>query len=144
MADFLTVMSKNCTVISPQSLLKCTNIQLLCLLSWQGLCFAPLSSEQLSLCYANRSAALYHLQLYQVSWLHFQQSHNEVLLYLRYHYKKKKTCFNQFCILDSVIMSSTLHCMEIISCCSVHTKSRWFVRAKKKVDVRMISQDLLT
>ncbi|KAF1378477.1 hypothetical protein PFLUV_G00190950 [Perca fluviatilis] len=33
----------------------------------QGICFAPLSSEQLSLCYANRSAALYHLQHYQES-----------------------------------------------------------------------------
>ncbi|XP_070839293.1 SET and MYND domain-containing protein 4 [Chaetodon trifascialis] len=33
----------------------------------QGVCFAPLSSEQLSLCYANRSAALYHLQHYQES-----------------------------------------------------------------------------
>ncbi|XP_014895925.1 SET and MYND domain-containing protein 4 isoform X1 [Poecilia latipinna] len=31
----------------------------------QGICFAPQSSEQLSLCYANRSAALYHLQQYQ-------------------------------------------------------------------------------
>ncbi|XP_029924240.1 protein-lysine N-methyltransferase SMYD4 [Myripristis murdjan] len=31
----------------------------------QGVCFAPQSSEQLSLCYANRSAALYHLQRYQ-------------------------------------------------------------------------------
>ncbi|KAM9348360.1 SET and MYND domain-containing protein 4 [Symphorus nematophorus] len=33
----------------------------------QGICFAPLSSEQLSLCYANRSAALYHLRHYQDS-----------------------------------------------------------------------------
>ncbi|XP_070774047.1 SET and MYND domain-containing protein 4 [Enoplosus armatus] len=33
----------------------------------QGTCFAPQSSEQLSLCYANRSAALYHLQRYQES-----------------------------------------------------------------------------
>ncbi|XP_030010007.1 protein-lysine N-methyltransferase SMYD4 [Sphaeramia orbicularis] len=33
----------------------------------QGICFAPQSSEQLSLCYANRSAALYHLQHYQGS-----------------------------------------------------------------------------
>ncbi|XP_029304059.1 protein-lysine N-methyltransferase SMYD4 [Cottoperca gobio] len=33
----------------------------------QGICLAPLSSEQLSLCYANRSAALYHLQHYQES-----------------------------------------------------------------------------
>ncbi|AWO99826.1 putative SET and MYND domain-containing protein 4 [Scophthalmus maximus] len=31
----------------------------------QGVSFAPLSSEQLPLCYANRSAALHHLQLYQ-------------------------------------------------------------------------------
>ncbi|XP_029030151.1 SET and MYND domain-containing protein 4 [Betta splendens] len=31
----------------------------------QGICFAPQSSEQLSLCYANRSAVLYHLQRYQ-------------------------------------------------------------------------------
>ncbi|XP_054610317.1 SET and MYND domain-containing protein 4 [Dunckerocampus dactyliophorus] len=31
----------------------------------QGVCFAPRSSEQLSLCYANRSAALYHLHHYQ-------------------------------------------------------------------------------
>ncbi|CAN9501140.1 unnamed protein product [Ophioblennius macclurei] len=31
----------------------------------QGVCFAPQTSEQLSLCYANRSAALYRLQLYQ-------------------------------------------------------------------------------
>uniref|UniRef100_A0A3Q1GWQ8 Protein-lysine N-methyltransferase SMYD4 n=1 Tax=Acanthochromis polyacanthus TaxID=80966 RepID=A0A3Q1GWQ8_9TELE len=31
----------------------------------QGICFAPQSSEQLSLCYANRSAALCHLQDYQ-------------------------------------------------------------------------------
>ncbi|KAM4726042.1 SET and MYND domain-containing protein 4 [Anableps anableps] len=31
----------------------------------QGICFAPQSSEQLSLCFANRSAALYHLQQYQ-------------------------------------------------------------------------------
>nr|XP_019952570.1 PREDICTED: SET and MYND domain-containing protein 4 [Paralichthys olivaceus] len=31
----------------------------------QGVCFAPLRSEQLPLCYANRSAALYHLQLHQ-------------------------------------------------------------------------------
>uniref|UniRef100_UPI0037E8BBC5 SET and MYND domain-containing protein 4 n=1 Tax=Semicossyphus pulcher TaxID=241346 RepID=UPI0037E8BBC5 len=33
----------------------------------QGICFAPQSSEQLSLCYANRSAALYHLRHYQES-----------------------------------------------------------------------------
>ncbi|KAM7398141.1 hypothetical protein PAMA_006159 [Pampus argenteus] len=33
----------------------------------QGVCFAPQSSEQLSLCYANRSAALYHLQHYKES-----------------------------------------------------------------------------
>lgn len=33
----------------------------------QGVCFAPQNSEQLSLCYANRSAALYHLQHYQES-----------------------------------------------------------------------------
>ncbi|CAJ1063804.1 SET and MYND domain-containing protein 4 [Xyrichtys novacula] len=33
----------------------------------QGICSAPQSSEQLSLCYANRSAALYHLQHYQES-----------------------------------------------------------------------------
>ncbi|XP_068187369.1 SET and MYND domain-containing protein 4 [Antennarius striatus] len=33
----------------------------------QGACFAPVGSEQLSLCYANRSAALYHLQHYQES-----------------------------------------------------------------------------
>ncbi|GAA6219812.1 SET and MYND domain-containing protein 4 isoform X1 [Lates japonicus] len=33
----------------------------------QGICFAPQSSEQLSLCYANRSAALYHLQHYEES-----------------------------------------------------------------------------
>ncbi|XP_059206990.1 SET and MYND domain-containing protein 4 isoform X2 [Centropristis striata] len=33
----------------------------------QGLCLSPLSSKQLSLCYANRSAALCHLQLYQDS-----------------------------------------------------------------------------
>ncbi|KAJ4929790.1 hypothetical protein JOQ06_018811 [Pogonophryne albipinna] len=33
----------------------------------QGICVNPLSSEQLSLCYANRSAALYHLQHYQDS-----------------------------------------------------------------------------
>ncbi|XP_068601042.1 SET and MYND domain-containing protein 4 [Brachionichthys hirsutus] len=33
----------------------------------QGACFAPPGSEQLSLCYANRSAALYHLQRYQES-----------------------------------------------------------------------------
>nr|XP_061787282.1 SET and MYND domain-containing protein 4 [Nerophis lumbriciformis] len=31
----------------------------------QGVCFAPPSSEHLSLCYANRSAALYHLRHYQ-------------------------------------------------------------------------------
>ncbi|RVE63979.1 hypothetical protein OJAV_G00141670 [Oryzias javanicus] len=31
----------------------------------QGVCFAPGSSEQLSLCYANRSAALYRLKHYQ-------------------------------------------------------------------------------
>ncbi|XP_051903054.1 SET and MYND domain-containing protein 4 isoform X1 [Hippocampus zosterae] len=31
----------------------------------QGVCLSPQSSEQLSLCYANRSAALYHLQHYQ-------------------------------------------------------------------------------
>ncbi|XP_028277123.1 protein-lysine N-methyltransferase SMYD4 isoform X2 [Parambassis ranga] len=31
----------------------------------QGVCFAPQSSEQLSLCYANRSAALYHLHNYK-------------------------------------------------------------------------------
>ncbi|XP_056252500.1 SET and MYND domain-containing protein 4 [Seriola aureovittata] len=31
----------------------------------QGICFAPQSSQQLSLCYANRSAALHHLQHYQ-------------------------------------------------------------------------------
>ncbi|KAM4547210.1 SET and MYND domain-containing protein 4 [Fundulus diaphanus] len=31
----------------------------------QGICFAPRSSEQLPLCYANRSAALYHLQHFQ-------------------------------------------------------------------------------
>ncbi|CAB1434354.1 unnamed protein product [Pleuronectes platessa] len=31
----------------------------------QGVCSAPLRSEQLPLCYANRSAALYHLQLHQ-------------------------------------------------------------------------------
>ncbi|XP_076025237.1 protein-lysine N-methyltransferase SMYD4 [Genypterus blacodes] len=33
----------------------------------QGVCSAPRNSEQLPLCYANRSAALYHLQLYQES-----------------------------------------------------------------------------
>ncbi|KAM3601840.1 uncharacterized protein V6R79_019803 [Siganus canaliculatus] len=33
----------------------------------QGICFATSSSEQLSLCYANRSAALCHLQHYQES-----------------------------------------------------------------------------
>ncbi|XP_034540139.1 SET and MYND domain-containing protein 4 [Notolabrus celidotus] len=33
----------------------------------QGICCASQSSEQLSLCYANRSAALYHLQHYQES-----------------------------------------------------------------------------
>ncbi|MED6282850.1 hypothetical protein CHARACLAT_002569 [Characodon lateralis] len=33
----------------------------------QGICFAPQSSEQLSLCHANRSAALCHLQHYQES-----------------------------------------------------------------------------
>ncbi|XP_056141221.1 SET and MYND domain-containing protein 4 [Lampris incognitus] len=33
----------------------------------KGVCFAPQSSEQLSLCYANRSAALFHLQRYQDS-----------------------------------------------------------------------------
>ncbi|KAL3042765.1 hypothetical protein OYC64_020648 [Pagothenia borchgrevinki] len=33
----------------------------------QGICVAPLSSEQLPLCYANRSAVLYHLQHYQDS-----------------------------------------------------------------------------
>ncbi|TKS82858.1 SET and MYND domain-containing protein 4 [Collichthys lucidus] len=33
----------------------------------QGICFAPISSEQLCLCFANRSAALYHLQHYQES-----------------------------------------------------------------------------
>ncbi|XP_042287041.1 SET and MYND domain-containing protein 4 isoform X1 [Thunnus maccoyii] len=33
----------------------------------QGICFAPQTSEQLSMCYANRSAALYHLQHYQES-----------------------------------------------------------------------------
>lgn len=33
----------------------------------QGICLAPQSSQQLSLCYANRSAALCHLQLYQES-----------------------------------------------------------------------------
>ncbi|XP_034405484.1 SET and MYND domain-containing protein 4 isoform X2 [Cyclopterus lumpus] len=33
----------------------------------QGICFAPQGSEQLSLCYANRSAALYHLQHCQES-----------------------------------------------------------------------------
>ncbi|XP_063344375.1 SET and MYND domain-containing protein 4 isoform X1 [Pelmatolapia mariae] len=31
----------------------------------KGICFAPSTSEQLSLCYANRSAALYHLQHYR-------------------------------------------------------------------------------
>ncbi|KAM9846507.1 SET and MYND domain-containing protein 4 [Aulostomus maculatus] len=31
----------------------------------QGICFATQSSEQLSMCFANRSAALYHLQRYQ-------------------------------------------------------------------------------
>uniref|UniRef100_A0A3Q3ICX1 Protein-lysine N-methyltransferase SMYD4 n=1 Tax=Monopterus albus TaxID=43700 RepID=A0A3Q3ICX1_MONAL len=40
----------------------------------QGVCFAPQSSEQLSLCYANRSAALYHLQHYQ-SWIFGYPSH---------------------------------------------------------------------
>ncbi|KAL6098733.1 smyd4 [Pungitius sinensis] len=33
----------------------------------QGICFAPPGSDQASLCYANRSAALYHLQHYQES-----------------------------------------------------------------------------
>ncbi|XP_054481975.1 SET and MYND domain-containing protein 4 [Anoplopoma fimbria] len=33
----------------------------------QGICFALQGSEQLSLCYANRSATLYHLQHYQES-----------------------------------------------------------------------------
>ncbi|CAL8363132.1 unnamed protein product [Lota lota] len=33
----------------------------------QGVCFSPRSSEQLSLCYANRSASLYRLQRYQES-----------------------------------------------------------------------------
>lgn len=41
-----------------------------CLLLLQGICFAPSTSEQLSLCYANRSATLYHLQHYQVSLCH--------------------------------------------------------------------------
>ncbi|KAM6907324.1 SET and MYND domain-containing protein 4 [Xenentodon cancila] len=31
----------------------------------QGVCFAPKKCEQLSLCYSNRSAALYHLQRYK-------------------------------------------------------------------------------
>ncbi|CAG5872966.1 unnamed protein product [Menidia menidia] len=31
----------------------------------QGICFAPQRSEQLSLCFANRSAAVYHLQHYK-------------------------------------------------------------------------------
>uniref|UniRef100_A0A8C7XD89 Protein-lysine N-methyltransferase SMYD4 n=1 Tax=Oryzias sinensis TaxID=183150 RepID=A0A8C7XD89_9TELE len=35
------------------------------LLYSQGVCFAPCCSEQLSVCYANRSAALYHLKHYQ-------------------------------------------------------------------------------
>ncbi|XP_034149134.1 SET and MYND domain-containing protein 4 [Esox lucius] len=35
------------------------------LLYSQGVCHASQSSEQLSLCYANRSAALFHLQLYK-------------------------------------------------------------------------------
>ncbi|KAJ7997407.1 hypothetical protein DPEC_G00228660 [Dallia pectoralis] len=35
------------------------------LLYSQGVCHASMSSEQLSLCYANRSAALFHLQLYK-------------------------------------------------------------------------------
>lgn len=43
------------------------------LFSCQGVCSAPPSSEQLSLCYANRSAALFYLQHYQVSSYHFQQ-----------------------------------------------------------------------
>ncbi|CAI5643320.1 unnamed protein product [Oreochromis niloticus] len=51
----------------------------------KGICFAPSSSEQLSLCYANRSAALYHLQHYQlskagpppVSWSHTPQGPNK-------------------------------------------------------------------
>ncbi|XP_040037658.2 protein-lysine N-methyltransferase SMYD4 [Gasterosteus aculeatus] len=33
----------------------------------QGICFAPQGSDQLSLCYANRSAALHHLQHHQES-----------------------------------------------------------------------------
>uniref|UniRef100_A0A3Q3ICY0 Protein-lysine N-methyltransferase SMYD4 n=1 Tax=Monopterus albus TaxID=43700 RepID=A0A3Q3ICY0_MONAL len=45
----------------------------------QGVCFAPQSSEQLSLCYANRSAALYHLQHYQVRCQKGKEDHNPAL-----------------------------------------------------------------
>lgn len=40
---------------------------LMCFLPGQGVCFALPCTEPLSLCYANRSAALYHLHHYQVS-----------------------------------------------------------------------------
>lgn len=56
------------------------------LFSLQGVCSAPPGSEQLPLCYANRSAALFYLQHYQVSPYHFQQIH-EMLLHV----------FNELC-----------------------------------------------
>ncbi|KAM9788504.1 LOW QUALITY PROTEIN: SET and MYND domain-containing protein 4 [Neosynchiropus ocellatus] len=39
----------------------------LILIGFQGICLAPKGSPQLSLCFANRSAALYHLHRYQES-----------------------------------------------------------------------------
>lgn len=51
----------------PKKKKKTPQLQLPSLFSWQGVCSAPPSSEQLSLCYANRSAALFYLQHYQVS-----------------------------------------------------------------------------
>jgi len=45
----------------------CLLFSLLLVLVLQGVCLSPQSSEQLSLCYANRSASLYRLQRYQVS-----------------------------------------------------------------------------
>lgn len=68
-------------------------LQLPFLFSLQGVCSAPPGSEQLSLCYANRSAALFYLQHYQVSSDHFQQIH-EMLSHV----------FNELCNLQSLII----------------------------------------
>lgn len=70
-------------------------LHLACLFSWQGVCAAPPGSEQLSLCYANRSAALFYLQHYQVSSFDFQKID-----------EMQSHVFNKLCNLQSFKLSS--------------------------------------